>query len=69
MATGKRSLKTLIEEFDKVSQLDSQSRTVTGETYWLEVDGVRTRLVEAWLTGLSAGERAAFYAYLNLPDN
>lgn len=59
-----RSLDTLIQEFNRASELDRVSLLVTGKVHWFEVDGVRTRLVDSWLTELSPEERRLFEAYI-----
>lgn len=59
-----RTLETLIEQFNRASEIDQVSRIVTGETYWTEVDGVPTRMVDVWVKELSSEERATFEAHI-----
>lgn len=59
-----RTLKTLIEQFNRASEIDAFSKAVIGKTYWVEVDGIRTRLTDIWAKELSLEERATLEAYL-----
>lgn len=59
-----RNLETLIEQYNRASELDRTSRIATGETFWAEVDGIRVRMVEVWVRGLSQEEKATFEAYI-----
>lgn len=59
-----RSLETLTEQYNRASELDRTSRIATGETFWAEVDGVRTRMVDIWLKGLSQEEKLIFETYI-----
>lgn len=59
-----RTLETLIEQYNRATELDRTSRIATGETFWAEVDGVRTRMVEAWVKELSPEENLIFETYI-----
>lgn len=59
-----RSLETLIEQFNRASEIDRVSRIATGEANWIEVDGVRTKMVDTWIAELSPEERATFEAHM-----
>ena len=53
-----RNLDTLIEQFNKASEVDREVR------FSLEVDGVPVKMVEYWLNELSAEERHLFEAHV-----
>lgn len=61
---AQRSLETLIEQFNRASEIDRFSQAFIGEILWAEVDGVRTTMVNAWLNELPSEERAAFEAHI-----
>lgn len=60
-----RNLETLIEQFNRASDIDRVSRIATGETFWVEVDGVRTTMVNVWLNELSIQEKLIFEVHLS----
>jgi hypothetical protein len=59
-----RPLETLIEQFNRASEIDHFSQFIIGETYWAEVDGIRTRMVDIWIGELSPEERTTFEAHV-----
>lgn len=64
MKSEPRSLETLIQEFNQATELDTFCKVATGETYWIQVDGIRTRMTDAWLGELSLEERKIFEAHI-----
>ena len=63
-----RNLETLIQQFNQAKELDRHFE-FEGQPYWLEVDGVRTRMIDAWFNELSSEEKAIFKAYITKISN